>query len=336
MFFRILFCLVCSVATTFITNKIALGDSNTTPIGFQFLTANHTPIPFETFQIQLDNETKSLTTKSDGLAIMQIPNQSLKSNYVITTPNQQTFTVEPNKLYQLTSTNMQPRNSPQSNNQSVTVDVLSNTYQHLSNMEVKLTANNQEFIGKTNTSGTTTINIPSNISKETQFNVSIQGIDTKSTMKIGEDKYYTYNASDKSVAPYINNTSNTDNTVNSNTTQVNSGQSNQANNNSNNTQSNNINNNQNSNINNNQSNTQNNIETYQISVAKDNLLATPARTKDQESKKEKKKTSSDVKKLPETGQNGSQYFKYIISFLLVSIATIIFFIFRRKRIKQQG
>ncbi|MGO1988448.1 LPXTG cell wall anchor domain-containing protein, partial [Mammaliicoccus vitulinus] len=195
--------IVCLVATTLNAPNNVYASNNTIPIGFQFFTASNIPIPNETFQLQLDNEVKYLTTRSDGLAFIEIPSKNIKTQYTLTTSNQQTFTVEPNKLYQLTSSDNQLRNTPTINNQSITIDVLSKTYQPLSNIEVKLLAQNQEFIGKTNNDGTTTINIPSNIPKDTKFNVTINGIDTHSTISIGEDKYYTFNSDNKSVSPFI-------------------------------------------------------------------------------------------------------------------------------------
>src|SRR5699024_11354413 len=83
------------------------------------------------------------------------------------------------------------------NSQNISINVISNTYQQLNNIEVKLISNNQEFTGKTNQNGQVVIEIPANIPRDTLFNVQIQGVDTKSTIKIGEYKYYTYSSNNK-------------------------------------------------------------------------------------------------------------------------------------------
>ncbi|MBF0719734.1 LPXTG cell wall anchor domain-containing protein [Staphylococcus sciuri] len=48
----------------------------------------------------------------------------------------------------------------------------------------------------------------------------------------------------------------------------------------------------------------------------------------------KKKTKSETPKLPETGQSSKHYLNYLISALLICIASILFFIFKKKRSKQ--
>lgn len=311
--------IVCLVATTLNAPNNVYASNNTIPIGFQFFTASNIPIPNETFQLQLDNEVKYLTTRSDGLAFIEIPSKNIKTQYTLTTSNQQTFTVEPNKLYQLTSSDNQLRNTPTINNQSITIDVLSKTYQPLSNIEVKLLAQNQEFIGKTNNDGTTTINIPSNIPKDTKFNVTINGIDTHSTISIGEDKYYTFNSDNKSVSPFIQDSMQH--------TQLDNNQQNQQ------TQANTLNNSNNMNSNqsnsNNMNSNQNNSQTYQISVVKDFLV--PDSNHSIQNNNKEKKPSSETKSLPETGQTSSHYFTYIMSALLICITSLIFFIIRKKK-----
>lgn len=304
-----LYSIVCFVATSLNMTHVTYASTDMTPIGFQFLTASNMPISNETFQLQLDNEVKHLTTRSDGLAFVEIPNKNIKPHYTLTTSNQQTFTVEPNKLYQLTSSDSQIRNTPSINNQNITIEVLSKTYQPLSNVEVKLLAQNQEFIGKTNNEGSTTINIPSNIPRDTAFDVKINGIDTHSSISIGDDKYYTFNSDNKSVSPFIQD----------------SVQHNQLDNNHENQQSppntNSLNHNQ------------NNPQSYQISVVKDFLI--PNHSNQSTSEKDKK-TNLETKKLPETGQKSTNYFKYVMSSLLICITTILFIIIRKKKAQQNN
>ncbi len=319
-----IFLLFISFTTTFLicitlnSSNITYAETSETPIVFQFLTSTNQPIPNETFQLQLDNETKSLTTKSDGLAIIQIPNASLKKSYVLTTSNQQTFTVEPNKLYRLTSSHNTISTPSNINSQNISINVISNTYQQLNNIEVKLIGNNQEFTGKTNQNGQVVIEIPANIPRDTLFNVQIQGVDTKSTIKIGEDKYYTYSSNNKQASLHItNNTSPQAIVTNNNPNDTNHFP------------------NQTDSLNNSQSNTQNTNHNYQISIVKDNLTSNNSKTTETEQKDTNKKALSEKKTLPDTGQN-NHIIKYIFSTLFIAIATTIFFILKRKRTQKQN
>lgn len=313
-----------SFTTTFLICKtlnssdIIYAETNETPIAFQFLTSTNQPIPNETFQIQLDNETKSVTTKSDGLAIIQIPNASLKKSYVLTTSNQQTFTVEPNKLYRLTSSHNTVSNPSNINNQNISINVISNTYQQLNNIDVKLIGNNQEFTGKTNQSGQVVIEIPTNIPKDTLFNVQIQGIDTKSTIKIGEDKYYTCSSHNKQASLHITDNPSSQTIVTNNNSNGTSNLPNQT-----------------DSLNNSQSNSQSTNNNYQISIVKDNLISNNTNTNEKEQKDTNKKPASEKKTLPNTGQN-NHTFKYIFSALFIAIAATIFFILKRKRFQKQN
>jgi len=242
-----------------------------TPIGFQFYASDNTPISNETFQLQLDQEVKSLTTKSDGLAFIEIPNKNIKPHYTLTTSNNQTFTVEPNKLYRLTSSSNIQRNIANTNNQSISINVLSKTYHPLNNVEVKLIANNQELSGITDQNGNTSINIPTTFTKSTKFNVKINGIDSHSTISLGEDKYYTFNSDDKTTSTFEQNTNQP--------TQIDQGQQNQ--------------NQITDNSNSNQIPSQN--QTYQISVIKDSLIPNPNKLTNDHTNKEKKTKSENNK-----------------------------------------
>ncbi|MEB5758865.1 LPXTG cell wall anchor domain-containing protein [Mammaliicoccus sciuri] len=48
----------------------------------------------------------------------------------------------------------------------------------------------------------------------------------------------------------------------------------------------------------------------------------------------KKRPNQKTTKLPETGQSSKHYLNYLISALLICIASILFFIFKKKRSKQ--
>ncbi|WP_323704332.1 LPXTG cell wall anchor domain-containing protein [Mammaliicoccus sp. Dog046] len=301
--------ITCFVATSFFTTNISNANTDTLPIGFQFMTANQTPIPNESFQLQIDNETKYITTKSDGLAFIDVPKKSAQTQYKLTTSNQQSFNVEANKLYQLTSSNNQISTSPMANNQSITINVLSDTFQPLSNIDVTLTAQNQVLEGKTDNKGIATINIPTQIPKESQFNVKIQGIDTQSTISVGQDKYYTYNTNNKTASPNLQSPVTTP--------QVDTNHSQQPA------------------LTPNNSVAETNLpQSYQISVAKDFLVPQNSQNQTPETDNKDKKTSTESKNLPDTGQHHNKYIKYIISFLILSIGGILFFVVRRKKSQQ--
>ncbi|GGI42389.1 LPXTG cell wall anchor domain-containing protein [Mammaliicoccus stepanovicii] len=301
---------VCLITALFFTNNLAKANSDTTTIGLQFVNPDNSPIPNETFQIQLNNESKTLTTKSDGLAFIHIPNTNLKPNYVITTSNQQTFTIEPNKLYKLTASTIQQRQSANLNNQSVSINVISNKFKPLNNMDIKLTINNQEFLGKTNDSGSAIINIPESIPKDSAFNVFIQNIDTHSSIHLGEDKYYTFNNNDKTVAPNVTNQDTNTQPLTTIPSQSNSPNTSPS-------------------TNSNSDNQQNNTFNYQLSIVNDNLNSEQKQTAGHDSSK---KSGSNNKKLPETGEKSSHYFKYIVTTLILCISFILFFIIKRKRV----
>ncbi|MFT2141986.1 LPXTG cell wall anchor domain-containing protein [Staphylococcus sp. GDY8P145P] len=304
-----LFSIVCMVATSFNTSRTAHANNDMTPIGFQFYASDNTPISNETFHLQLDQEVKSLTTKSDGLAFIEIPNKNIKPHYTLTTSNNQTFTVEPNKLYRLTSSSNIQRNIVNTNNQSISINVLSKTYHPLNNVEVKLIADNQELSGVTDQNGNTTINIPTTFTKSTKFNVKINGVDSHSTISLGEDKYYTFNSDDKTTSTFEQNTNQP--------TQIDQGQQSQSQ----------ITENPNSN------HIPSQNQTYQISVIKDSLIPNPNKLTNDHTNKEKK-TKSETSKLPETGQSSKHFLNYLISALLICISSILFFIFKKKRSKQ--
>lgn len=303
--------IVCMIATSFNMTRTAYANNDMTPIGFQFYASDNTPISNETFQLQLDQEVKSLTTKSDGLAFIEIPTKNIKPQYTLTTSNNQTFSVEPNKLYRLTSSNNNHINMTNTNTQTITIDVLSKDYHPLNNVEVKLIADNQELSSITDQNGNATFNIPTTFSKSTKFNVKINGVDSHSTILIGENKYYTYNADDKTTSTFEQNTNQY--------TPLDQGQQNQS-------QSQ-VNDQANSN------NIPSQNQTYQISVIKDSLIPNPNKLTNDDTNKEKK-TKSETAKLPETGQSSKHYLNYIISALLICIASILFYIFKKKRSKQ--
>ncbi|MFU1788297.1 LPXTG cell wall anchor domain-containing protein [Mammaliicoccus sciuri] len=137
--------------------------------------------------------------------------------------------------------------------------------------------------------------------------MKINGIDSHSTISLGEDKYYTFNSDDKTTSTFEQNTNQP--------TQIDQGQQSQISN----------------NPNSNQIPSQN--QTYQISVIKDSLLPNPNKHTNGYTNKEKK-TKSETPKLPETGQSSKHYLNYLISALLICIASILFFIFKKKRSKQ--
>lgn len=301
----IFFSMVCIVATTAIFQQQVKSETNTTPLGFQFFTSDNIPIPNETFQIQLDSKVETLTTKSDGLAFIHLPTNQLKPTYVITTANQQTFTVEPNKIYKLTSNSNKISPTPSPSQDSISVYLLSETYQPLNNVEVKLIQDNQVFKGYTDKFGQATIQVSNSTISDVAFEVWIQDINTNTTMTIGEEKYYsldnknnvkTLNAS--STTPSVSNQ-----TANTEQTHLTP---------------------------NNALNTQ---QTFQISVAKDNLISsiTPSNSK----KTNNKQTDDENKKdaLPNTGEKNNSLLKYIIVTLLLCISIMIFIILRVKRKK---
>src|SRR5699024_6883098 len=151
-----------------------------------------------------------------------------------------------------------------------------------------------------NQNGQVVIEIPANIPRDTLFNVQIQGVDTKSTIKIGEDKYYTYSSNNKQALLHItNNTSPQAIVTNNNPNDTNHFP------------------NQTDSLNNSQSNTQNTNHNYQISIVKDNLTSNNSKTTETEQKDTNKKALSENKTLPDTGQN-NHIIKYIFSTLFRS------------------
>nr|WP_239450384.1 LPXTG cell wall anchor domain-containing protein [Mammaliicoccus sciuri] len=209
----------------------------------------------------------------------------------------------------MTSSNNNQRNITNTNSNSISINILSKTYHPLNNVEVKLIADNQELSGITDQNGNTTINIPTTFLKSTKFNVKINGIDSHSTISLGEDKYYTFNSDDKTTSTFEQNTNQP--------TQIDQGQQSQSQ----------IIDNPNSN------HTPSQNQTYQISVIKDSLIPNPNKLTNDHTNKEKK-TKSETSKLPETGQISKHYLNYLISALLICIASILFFIFKKKRSKQ--